>query len=93
MTTQCVDITFAEPGDSRIPEVNASNCFNSNDMGFADIYTIVTRESNADPNVTSGAAAEIVTRFWYFNKHRSQLSWWTYLGAIPALMGVALLVI
>ncbi|KAK1249055.1 hypothetical protein MKX07_002571 [Trichoderma sp. CBMAI-0711] len=36
----CVDITFVEPGDKRIPEVNGTNCFNSSDIGFADIGTI-----------------------------------------------------
>jgi hypothetical protein len=40
----CVDIIFAEPGDPRIPEVNETNCFNSTHLGFADQYTIVTKQ-------------------------------------------------
>ncbi|KAH6608801.1 hypothetical protein Trco_002147 [Trichoderma cornu-damae] len=36
----CVDITFVDPGDKRIPAVNGTNCFNSSDIGFADIETI-----------------------------------------------------
>jgi hypothetical protein len=33
-----VDITFADPKD--VPEVNATNCFNSSDIGFNDVYTV-----------------------------------------------------
>ncbi|KAL7788200.1 hypothetical protein V8C37DRAFT_240995 [Trichoderma ceciliae] len=36
----CVDITFVDPGDERIAPVNGTNCFNSTDIGFADIETI-----------------------------------------------------
>jgi hypothetical protein len=32
-----VDITFANPED--VPEVNATNCFNSSDIGFNNVYT------------------------------------------------------
>jgi len=32
----CVDIIFADPKD--VPEVNASNCFNSSDIGFASVF-------------------------------------------------------
>jgi hypothetical protein len=38
----CVDITFAEPGDPRINPVNGTNCYNSTDLGFAEVYTITT---------------------------------------------------
>lgn len=56
-------------------------------MGFADIYTIVSRESNANPNVTSGADETV---FWYFGKHRArQGSVWNYLGLAPVVAGVA----
>ncbi|KAL2136464.1 hypothetical protein VTI74DRAFT_3483 [Chaetomium olivicolor] len=51
----CVDITFVEPGDPRIPAVNETNCFNSTDIGIADIYTLTLRASGQG-NVTSGAA-------------------------------------
>ncbi|KAL1841484.1 hypothetical protein VTK73DRAFT_3468 [Phialemonium thermophilum] len=56
----CVDITFAEPGDPRIPEVNETNCINSTDIGFADIYTITTKASgraNENDTVTNAAWA------------------------------------
>ncbi|CRK12310.1 hypothetical protein BN1723_009685 [Verticillium longisporum] len=53
----CVDITFAEPGDERIAEVNSTNCFNSTDIGAADIYTITTRASGSNTVVKSGAEA------------------------------------
>lgn len=35
---QCVDITFAEPKD--VPEVNETNCFNSSDISFNNVYSI-----------------------------------------------------
>jgi hypothetical protein len=35
----CVDITFAEPGDSDIEEVTSSNCFNSSDIAFDLVFT------------------------------------------------------
>jgi hypothetical protein len=44
----CVDIIFAEPGDDRIPEVNETNCFNSTHLGFAEQYTIVTKNPGDD---------------------------------------------
>ncbi|RCI15851.1 hypothetical protein L249_1702 [Ophiocordyceps polyrhachis-furcata BCC 54312] len=44
----CVDIVFADPGDSRITEVNETNCFNSSEIGFADIYTITTKDAHID---------------------------------------------
>lgn len=51
----CVDITFVEPGDSRLGEVNETNCFNSTDIGVADVYTLTLRASGQNPNLTSGA--------------------------------------
>lgn len=77
----CVDITFVEQNDPRLAEVNESNCFNSNDIGFADIYTITSRLPGAG-NTTSGAEA----RFWYFGRHRSN-SWFTYAGWLPVAIG------
>ncbi|EEY15766.1 conserved hypothetical protein [Verticillium alfalfae VaMs.102] len=56
----CVDITFGEPGDERIAEINSTNCFNSTDIGAADIYTITTRASGSNTVVKSGA--EVVLR-------------------------------
>ncbi|KAI4598626.1 hypothetical protein KJ359_002516 [Pestalotiopsis sp. 9143b] len=71
----CVDITFVEPGDSRLNEVNETNCFNSTDIGFADIYTITTKESGSTANATTSAA---VASFL-----RSSSSW---LGYLPLLL-------
>ncbi|KAI5207794.1 hypothetical protein E4T39_01672 [Aureobasidium subglaciale] len=42
---QCADVTLADPVD--VPEVNASNCFNSSDLSFQLVY--------ATGNLTSGA--------------------------------------
>jgi hypothetical protein len=47
----CVDITFAEP--ENVAEVNSSNCFNSSDISFANVYTI----NDANSLGTSGASA------------------------------------
>jgi len=47
----CVDITFAEP--ENVAEVNSSNCFNSSDISFANVYTI----NDANSLGTSGATA------------------------------------
>ncbi|PQE29497.1 gpi anchored protein [Rutstroemia sp. NJR-2017a WRK4] len=47
----CVDITFAEP--ENVAEVNSSNCFNSSDISFANVYTI----NDANSLGTSGAPA------------------------------------
>jgi len=44
----CVDITFVEPGDKRLLEVNTSNCFNSSDIGYSDVYSV----SRIAPNIT-----------------------------------------
>lgn len=48
---QCVDITFADPKD--VPEVNASNCFNSSDIGFNLVFATIS---------LSGADAVFSTR-------------------------------
>jgi hypothetical protein len=34
---QCVDIVFAEP--ENVAEVNRSNCFNSSDIGFNNVFS------------------------------------------------------
>lgn len=59
-------------------------------MGFADVYTVVTRESNADPNVTSGASETV---FWYFGKHNAPRSVWNYLGLAPVLFGLGFMLV
>ncbi len=61
---QCVDITFAEPGDPRIPLVNETNCFNSTDIGIGDVYTLTLRASGQGAvNATSGAG-RVVEMMW-----------------------------
>ncbi|KAF7718785.1 Uncharacterized protein PECH_005893 [Penicillium ucsense] len=44
----CVDIIFAENGDSKIKEVTADNCFNSSDIGFQYMYTTTGIGSGAE---------------------------------------------
>lgn len=76
----CVDIIFAEPGDPKIAEVNETNCFNSNDIGFTETYTITTRQPGQG-NATSGAE----TRFWYHG--RKNVGWMGYIGWLPVMLG------
>lgn len=45
----CVDITFALPED--VPEVNSTNCFNSTDIGFNNVYTMGIGTSAAFPTI------------------------------------------
>lgn len=56
---QCVDITFVPPGDPRVAQVNESNCFNSTDLGAADLYTINILESGRDKLALTSAAASL----------------------------------
>ncbi|KAI6086431.1 hypothetical protein F4821DRAFT_127294 [Hypoxylon rubiginosum] len=74
----CADITFAEPGDEKIPKVNESNCFNSTDLGFAEIYTVTTQEIGAAANMTTSDA---MPSFWYRNS-----STWTWMGYLPLVL-------
>jgi len=41
----CVDITFANPED--VPEVNETNCFNSSDISFNNVFSIPIGASGA----------------------------------------------
>ncbi|KAK1702697.1 uncharacterized protein CLUP02_14516 [Colletotrichum lupini] len=59
----CVDIEFAEPGDPKIGKVNETNCFNSTDIGFGDVYTITTKESGAGYVQGTSAGARTTTSF------------------------------
>lgn len=45
----CVDITFANPED--VPEVNASNCFNSTDLSFDLVFSTSSLSSAAPPSL------------------------------------------
>lgn len=49
----CVDITFADPGDSEIEEVTPENCFNSSDISFALVFSTT--------QLTTGAAVRTGT--------------------------------
>ena len=80
----CVDITFADPGDSRIEKVNKTNCFNTTDFGFADLYTIVSHEPGASASKPSGA----VSRFL-----QPSASAWSWLGYLPVVLGSAWMLI
>lgn len=55
--TQCVDIIFADPGSDKLAEVNETNCFNSTDIGFAEVYTITTKRSGSSDYVTNAAGS------------------------------------
>jgi len=80
----CVDIEFAEPGDPRIPEVNETNCLNSTDLGFAEIYTITTKAVGESANSTSGA----LSSFWRRNGPS-----WSWAGYLPVVVGSAWLLL
>jgi len=43
----CVDITFAEPGDPEILEVNSTNCFNSTQIQYDLVFTTTELQSSA----------------------------------------------
>ncbi|PTB44857.1 hypothetical protein M441DRAFT_42998 [Trichoderma asperellum CBS 433.97] len=61
----CVDIIFAEPGDPRIPIVNETNCFNSTHFGFAQIYTVTTKNPVLDIVAsTTTSAASLLRNDW-----------------------------
>jgi hypothetical protein len=47
----CVDITFAEPQD--VPEVNASNCFNSTQISSSLVFTTTDLQSSAAWSVST----------------------------------------
>lgn len=60
----CVDIVFAKPGDPRVANVNESNCFNSSDIGFADMYTITTKEPRTGDPARSAASHGLRALGW-----------------------------
>ncbi|KAI0010834.1 hypothetical protein F4779DRAFT_616276 [Xylariaceae sp. FL0662B] len=77
----CVDITFAEPGDERIAKVNDSNCFNTTDFGFAEIYTITTHEPGSAANATVSSGAMRRNGFGALSSGS-----WSWLGHLPFLV-------
>lgn len=48
-----------EPGDPRLEIVSEENCFNSTDLGVADIYTMVVRASGQSAAATSAAVRRL----------------------------------
>ncbi|KAK0664500.1 hypothetical protein QBC41DRAFT_328646 [Cercophora samala] len=74
----CVDITFVDPGDERLTEVNETNCFNSTDIGVADVYTLTLRASGQGAvNLTSDATRSL-------SISGSTLAW---IGYVPLALG------
>lgn len=60
----CVDITFVATDDPRLGKVNETNCFNSTDIGFTDIYATPARTTNI--TATSGArSGNVLVRSGY----------------------------
>ncbi|KAL5328645.1 hypothetical protein ACEPPN_002147 [Leptodophora sp. 'Broadleaf-Isolate-01'] len=53
----CVDITFTEPKD--VAEVNETNCFNSSDISFNNVYSI-TADGQSSSGVKSLAQASLL---------------------------------
>ncbi|KKA31144.1 hypothetical protein TD95_000570 [Thielaviopsis punctulata] len=63
----CSDITFVEPGDSRIPSYNNSVCFNSTDLGFGTLHTstiVNPKPFLKHSSKRSAAAASRPADFW-----------------------------
>jgi hypothetical protein len=55
----CVDIEFAEPGDPRIALVNDTNCENSTEFGFGNVYTTITEPPLEGPHADQNSAADL----------------------------------
>jgi hypothetical protein len=56
--SQCVDITFADPKD--VAEVNASNCFNSSDISFNNVFSMAQKSSSAVKRIASFSLLPVV---------------------------------
>jgi len=59
----CVDITFAEPED--VEEVNETNCFNSTDITFNNVYSIGPGSSSATRTLASTSLLPLVLGIMY----------------------------
>ncbi|KAI4730760.1 hypothetical protein E4T49_01338 [Aureobasidium sp. EXF-10728] len=53
----CADVTLADPAD--VPEVNASNCFNSSDLSFQLIYATGNLSSGALPTAIASSSMSL----------------------------------
>lgn len=55
----CVDIEFVEPNDKRLEEVTEDNCFNSSELGFAEMFTIATVDPVTGKRHDEGTSAAL----------------------------------
>lgn len=77
-----MDITFVEDNDPRLANVNETNCFNSTDIGFSDVYTITTKAAGSN-GTTSGAVPSFV-----FRRSQGGASvWMQIVGWLPVVTG------
>jgi len=56
----CVDITFVEPDSPLLQPVNETNCQNSTDMGFNDVFTVTNVVA---PDASASATSSAVKRY------------------------------
>ena len=83
---QCSDITFVDEGDEKIPPINESTCFNTQELGFADVYTITTQKPIfKDKSQAEESGAETIS-FWYMKRHMTHSSW-RIIGWLPVVLG------
>lgn len=54
----CVDIIFAEP--ENVPEVNRSNCFNSTDIGFNNVFSSQISGSEVSMTISMAVLAPVL---------------------------------
>lgn len=74
-----MDIIFVNDNDPRIGNINETNCFNSTDIGFSDVYTITTKAAGSNAT-TSGASVS-----FDFGKARNSLQLIDLLGWLPVV--------
>lgn len=58
---QCVDITLLANDDPRISPVNATNCYNSSDIGFELLFTTAALTNAANNVISPSSTAFLVT--------------------------------
>ncbi|KAI9793556.1 MAG: hypothetical protein M1816_007989 [Peltula sp. TS41687] len=59
----CVDITFADPHD--VPEVNDSNCRNTSNIGFNQVYTAPNQSSGIRSVITMSSGLSYLLFFGF----------------------------
>lgn len=91
-TPQCVDITFADPKD--VAEVNSSNCFNSSDISFANVYTIndasspgSAKSSSSGTGSSATGSSSAATSVTALSMGKGWRSVWS--GSVVAFLGCA----